>query len=153
VAARLSLSVGGNVTEALVEFLLADRPRAVPSVKLWGEHGDRRLERHTAGLVRHDIVFTPIDLDEVTDVDVEPLHSHSHIRHRSLLTGPDQLCDVRARQRPTAARVTHGELEFGQIENPVLRDAGGGVDRRLATELDRARGQADLDDEQRLRGM
>jgi hypothetical protein len=30
--------------------------------------GNRRLKRHTARLVGHDVVRAPVDLDEVTDV-------------------------------------------------------------------------------------
>ena len=40
-----------------------------------------------------------------------------------------------------------------EVQDPVLGDACGGVDRRLAAEVDRARRDADLDDEQRLRGV
>ena len=47
----------------------------------------------------------------------------------------------------------HDKPAIGEIENPVLRDTRRGVDRRLGTEVDPARGHTDLDDEPRLRGM
>jgi hypothetical protein len=74
---ELPLAVGREVAGDSLELLGRRRLRSPLLVKL-GNRCDRRLEREAALAIGHYLVATTTDLNDLTDLQVELLHSSCH---------------------------------------------------------------------------